>query len=330
MIRAAYLLDEAIDDDEVKRTRCAIEGFNIHDCIAAIYRAVGWRAKYFYVALRQCSETMESGRLFCLLSALAKGGNECLTRKRYALNVVLDLVDPEASPSVSASCQAPLPAAVALLSLPPEGDRAGGRAGGGAGGGAGGCDVDGLGGPLGRAEARLRACADRYLDEYKDGAFRAAFMEPVKVYTRASGGGDLEVGNATVHAANAYAAVLLATLGVQLPIQPFLDDDHAVGRRAFLAAARLCPAYQAALDALARPENFGKDAASLPACRGVQLPKTARQPEGFIFDGLRPRALADAAVDPTEPNRARREELAPYLDRCAPRDLPRPRWPHGA
>ena len=42
-------------------------------------------------------------------------------------------------------------------------------------------------------------------------------MEPAKLYFYANGGGELDAGNATVHAGNCYAAVVMATLGVSIP-----------------------------------------------------------------------------------------------------------------
>ena len=50
-------------------------------------------------------------------------------------------------------------------------------------------------------------------------------MEPVKLYERATGGDECRIGNSQVHGSNAYASVLLSTLGIQLPFAPYLDDD---------------------------------------------------------------------------------------------------------
>jgi len=109
IIRKAYDITDKVDDAEVRRHKCVIEGMVIHKCVTAIHREVrsvlctalrcpnttgqpasmlrhqllrptgasssqvGWRAKYFHCALRMCFETMEPGRLVVLLAAMTKG-----------------------------------------------------------------------------------------------------------------------------------------------------------------------------------------------------------------------------------------------------------------
>ena len=72
-IRMAYSLDTAdVDDCAVKQWNCVVEGFAIFEKVKAIYDGIGWRSKYFHVALRECFERMEPGQLLVLLSALSK------------------------------------------------------------------------------------------------------------------------------------------------------------------------------------------------------------------------------------------------------------------
>jgi hypothetical protein len=311
MIRKAYDQPDAPEED-LKTLKCVVEGMTIYDCMVAIHNNIAWRAPYYYAALRECYQIMDGGQLIQLLAAMTKGGNECIGRKRYAFSTLMDLVDPfrEAGPFCEDGSDE-LPPVPVSLSPPFAGASA---------------SLEGLSAlqsngspplvatqphPVARARAALWTRAEGFLDEYKENAFKAAFMEPVKVYVRCTGGKDLEVGNAQVHGANTYAAVLLSTLGVQLPLQPFLDDAHAHGRRCFLAVEST--EYHAALRALASPENFGRDSIMMKECKGFRIAK--KIPEVFVFEGSTPRCISNAAVDPDEQSAPKRAALAPYLER---------------
>lgn len=62
------------------------------------------------------------------------------------------------------------------------------------------------------------------IDEIKDYAFKAIFLEPTKMYFRAVNDHTME-GDVDVHGSNTYLAILLATLGVKLSRSPLLDDE---------------------------------------------------------------------------------------------------------
>lgn len=62
------------------------------------------------------------------------------------------------------------------------------------------------------------------IDELKDCAFRAVFLEPTKVYFRAVGDYTME-GDVEVHGSNVYLAILLACLGIKLSRSPLLNDE---------------------------------------------------------------------------------------------------------
>ena len=135
-----------------------------------------------------------------------------------------------------------------------------------------------------------------------------------------------------------FAALLLSTLGVQLPMHPFLDDTHAHGRRAFLRAAapaalgdpcrsggdssESSDAFARVVAELAQPANLGRDGRAVArralgadafrrllgggggTGRGggggggeAAAALAAAAPEElFIFEGITPRQLANAAV----------------------------------
>jgi hypothetical protein len=174
---------------------------------------------------------MEPGRLFVLLAAMTKGGHECLTRKRYAFSALMDIIDPEAEGSAKASAGA----AGASDDATASGGGGGSVSGGGgvcasASGGSD-CGSDGSVEDAAVAQARcaVQCAAKKYLDDYKEKAFKAALIEPLKLYVAARGGGEVDVGNAVVHGGNTFSALLVSTLAIQLPMHPYLDDNHANG-----------------------------------------------------------------------------------------------------
>jgi len=289
MIRKAYHLEDkaAQTDAAIQLLPCAIESTGIFASVVAIHSHVGWRAKYYHAALRECFASMEDGQLFALLAALTKGGNECIGRKRYAFNTLMDLVDPTHRNNDGSDQRGNESDVESARSSP-------------------------LTDVMEQAASNICAAVEKWLDAYKDTAFRAAFLEPVACYARATGGGDLEAGNAFVHGANTYSAILLSTLGIQLPMQPFLEDAHVHGRRPFLRTAAACPTFAAALTSLSLPENWGREGRAVRACANAFVPLEARVAESFIFPGDTPRRLANAAVDPSPAAAAERRELAPY------------------
>ena len=110
---------------------------------------------------------MEAGRLLVLLAALTKGGHECLGRKRYAFASLMELAASLLLDAAGGGLPPPKPP-----SPPPSAVAASARV--------------------------VREAAEAFLDDYKEQAFAAAFLEPLQVLVRATGGGDLEAGNATV------------------------------------------------------------------------------------------------------------------------------------
>ncbi len=74
------------------------------------------------------------------------------------------------------------------------------------------------------------------------------------------------------------------------------------GREAFLESCEKSATFRAALDALSEPANFGRAALAVQACRGVKLASEEAASEDFLFDGDTPRAIANAAVDPSPAN----------------------------
>lgn len=173
--------------------------------------------------------------------------------------------------------------------------------------------------PVRRLSAATRMIweyTELYLDTYKDNCFKAGFIEPVKVYYNTNHSGDaLKIGNAVVHSANVWGALLLSTLGIQLPMQPYLDDDSDHGRIDFLGAKMMeNEDFRAAMEALALSENLGKDCNTVRECK-ISSSVPSLSSGAFPFNCKTPREIANAAVDGSRGNQKRREAVAPYLER---------------
>ena len=157
---------------------------------------------------------------------------------------------------------------------------------------------------------------EQWLDDHKLAAFKTTFVEPALLYFSAISA-ERHLINTIVHGRNLYAAVLMSTLGVQLPVAPFLDDNHRWGWVPFLRVAKADPDFKSALDVLWKPENLGKDRVTLPPCKNVKsVPSEVRPPDKtFIWDDqeMTPRTLANAALDMSASNKDRRDELSEYL-----------------
>jgi len=153
-----------------------------------------------------------------------------------------------------------------------------------------------------------------FLDDYKLKVFKAVFLEPSKVYYRAIDRIDHAI-FADVHAANVYAAILLATLGVQLPVLPYFDDDEDWGRVSFLRVAARNLQYRNALRALWSLDNLGKSSEKLAECSNFDIPNEERELEGsFFLPGRIPREIANSALDESLGSKPLRQELAQYLN----------------
>eukprot|EP00927_Polykrikos_kofoidii_P038851 TRINITY_DN33295_c1_g1_i1.p1 TRINITY_DN33295_c1_g1~~TRINITY_DN33295_c1_g1_i1.p1 ORF type:complete len:578 (-),score=71.32 TRINITY_DN33295_c1_g1_i1:49-1782(-) len=149
-----------------------------------------------------------------------------------------------------------------------------------------------------------------FVDDWKDRALRTVFVEPTKMYYFACGETEL-LENVEVHGSSMYVAVLLSTLGVRCPWQPFMLDTP-ISCVSFLDCLDPEP-----LRALWSPENFGKSFLSVPECSAPTVRTTLpNHYSNFIFDGRQPWQAANHAVEPsTVPER--REKLRPYLEQFA-------------
>ena len=166
-----------------------------------------------------------------------------------------------------------------------------------------------------RARVRLLLACEGVVEELKNDAIAAVFLEPTKAYFRAVGDATME-GDVDVHGANVYLSLLAACLGVRASRPPY-TADRCVGVADVLAAGlvasasanaaapragggRALPATVEALPSLWSPSNGGGawEAVSVPLApprrlgsREVRLGVRARQ-RASVFTWWTPEADA--------------------------------------
>lgn len=76
---------------------------------------------------------------------------------------------------------------------------------------------------MSRAARIVYECLLDYLDEHKIRAFKSAFVEPTKLLIDRMYD-TVRRDDVEVHGSNAYATMLLACLGVRLPVFPYFRE----------------------------------------------------------------------------------------------------------
>eukprot|EP00929_Paragymnodinium_shiwhaense_P027409 TRINITY_DN16096_c0_g1_i1.p1 TRINITY_DN16096_c0_g1~~TRINITY_DN16096_c0_g1_i1.p1 ORF type:complete len:477 (+),score=82.14 TRINITY_DN16096_c0_g1_i1:436-1866(+) len=150
-----------------------------------------------------------------------------------------------------------------------------------------------------------------FVDDIKDKALNTVFNQPTKMYYAASDLPELAL-NVDVHGSSVYIAILMSTLGVRCPRQPFLLDTLPISCVSFLDALD-----REQLRQLWLPENLGKP---YEAVLKGEAPRVTCQVNNhmssFIFNGRQPWQIANNAVD-KDCLKERREKLSPYLEQFA-------------
>jgi hypothetical protein len=112
-----------------------------------------------------------------------------------------------------------------------------------------------------RATAHLGEFFEYWLDAFKGKSLHAAFLEPTKLYFDRIGDYVMR-DDVDVHGINTYNAVLLATLGIQVPGGNFWEDEPK-GMCEFLGVRD--QAFQRALAAMQTKETFGQKHTAIKA-----------------------------------------------------------------
>eukprot|EP00551_Chaetoceros_affinis_P005378 CAMPEP_0203665706 /NCGR_PEP_ID=MMETSP0090-20130426/2873_1 /ASSEMBLY_ACC=CAM_ASM_001088 /TAXON_ID=426623 /ORGANISM="Chaetoceros affinis, Strain CCMP159" /LENGTH=483 /DNA_ID=CAMNT_0050529353 /DNA_START=33 /DNA_END=1484 /DNA_ORIENTATION=- len=174
-------------------------GGNFYDgCIALYHSLPEWQRPLFHGALREMCQPSNISRdrthLQITCGLILRGSRECNARKQEVFfNVIQRSIRGENHPSDSAIHTAGNPSTSSEQQIEYH-------------------------------KMKLFAAAMTPIDELKDCAFRAIFLEPTKMYFRAVGDQTME-GDTEVHGSNVYLAILLSCLSIKLSRSPLLSDE---------------------------------------------------------------------------------------------------------
>mmetsp|Transcript_9070 Transcript_9070/g.15545 ORF Transcript_9070/g.15545 Transcript_9070/m.15545 type:complete len:865 (+) Transcript_9070:125-2719(+) len=165
------------------------------------------------------------------------------------------------------------------------------------------------------AFAHVLQCLEDFLDDHKERAFKASFMEPTRLYFDLVGD-SCQRDHVNVHGLNWYLAFLHSALGVQVPLLPEYNDPHVMGFADFWKALE-DEAWQCFSD----PVHFGADFEGISKLKqhGRRLLKQnvprCQFPAGHATRS--PKQFGNDAVNPAHECSSRRCELAIYAERFA-------------
>ena len=167
-----------------------LHGCNIFQAVKNLYNTLGWRQPYMTAAFRRLQLFENADTVMAKLSEICDRAPRCSSAKRQAFNIL-----------IAAACDKSKSSGKASIVVA--------------------ADLDSKEGAL----IRFHECIEDYLDDHKERAFKSSFMEPARFYYHAIGdesGRD----HVNVHGLNWHLVLLLATMGVQLPLLPELSDPH--------------------------------------------------------------------------------------------------------
>jgi hypothetical protein len=264
-------------DDLATEQECMVWEIPVFHRVCRVYSELeDWRVKYLFLALRELENKLDSGTLVSLLADLAKAGNECLGRKRIAFHMILDVVDPTRDW---------------------------------------GNKTDESKDDLGNSLRVIQDFMRNYIDQFKLKAFRTAFLEPATACLAAMDEAQSILDSVNVHGFSVYSTILIATVGVRVPMIGWIDDpDCELGCVDFLHYAKNSSKMQLFLEDLKKPENFGKGYQAIHG-HSFKLPRKVQGPENlFLFPGKTPREIAHYAARDNSSDSNRRILLAAYLE----------------
>ena len=169
------------------------------------------------------------------------------------------------------------------------------------------------------AVEHCRRCFEDWLDEHKEGAFNAAFIEPSRLYFHSMGD---TMGLETVrqHGINWYLVLLHAGLGATVPFLPDFNDQFCIGHADFWEGLD-----EAAWRVFSDPSTFGREFPGLPALRSIAFGSGGMVRDGSLhtqfprgWQSEHPRDLAKLIGDEKSKRAATlRRALAIYVERFA-------------
>lgn len=165
------------------------------------------------------------------------------------------------------------------------------------------------------AFAHVLRCMEDFLDDHKERAFKASFMEPTRFYFDLVGDA-CQRDHVNVHGLNWYLALLHSALGVQVPLLPEYNDPHVMGFADFWKALE-----DEAWECFSDPAHFGADFEGIPKLREYRrrlLRQNVPRCQFPIGHATRtPKQFGNDVVNPAHHCSTRRRELAIYAERFA-------------
>ncbi len=312
---------------------CLLGGYHLTHDIRELCSSMGWRSKFVHAALVELTDREESSGLIGVLSLLARGGRECQARRMMAFSTLLQRVsslirDEEREEVVGGkeNVEEESGGGSDIVITDSELAKQEKEADDGDGERQRDADADADGGdsklpptpaPLPVESFRIvRQFLVDYVEQHKFLAFKSAFLEPTRlVFDRMQD--NVMRDDVEVHGSNVYACVVMATLGVCLPLSPFLDDEPKACCN-FLDSTGLEQCFQDMLS----PETFGRDFPLIASCRGLPraqaratFSKVVRN--RLVVEGSSAKQIGNEAARPGDANASNRQRLAPYLHRFA-------------
>jgi len=249
-----------VSPQEAQVTICPITGQHVCFRLCDWYLAIaGWRQPFLHFSLALLWYCETSDRLLLRLVNLLESLKLCLSVQLLSFGELVQYAYSLGCPTVKASEDCENKEKVSDLTA-----------------------TEGLE----AAKRALHLKFEDYVDLHKENAFRSAFLQPAMfAFSRFAIREDGERGQASVevHAINSYAALLAATLQIQLPFTPMWGDRH---HNAGLLEFWDCGAdsvMDLAWTEFSKPENFGTGFLAITSLSDIKGSTT--QPNGF-FGGL--------------------------------------------
>jgi len=227
VIMKAYSLPSERD---ALRQKCLICDQVIYPVLTALWSTFKWRRPYMTLGMQYWLHLGDKDSIIAKLSEVTERGSRCLSVKRLAFDSVVKHADH-----------------LLWIKRAENEKKAGGDKGG----------LDSKAGSdsmtLHEAKAKCKSIFEEYIDQHKLMAFDSAFREPLACYYT-----DIDrtfyIKDFNNHGLNWWLAGIMCSIGMQMPIIPFLNDTGSGGHCAFWGASgtnKIWNEYK-------KKENFGR------------------------------------------------------------------------
>jgi len=236
LIKKAFRLK---DDGKARAKKCLLTNYNIMQMLKNVSTFLKWRKPYFTLALQYWLHLASADAIVAKIMELVDRSSRCESAKRLGFDMAIRY----ASELVRHSKKCGEQRKDIGRELEGFADEA--------------KEKDST--QLLDAKIRCRAIFEDYVDLHKRLAFRTAFSEPSNGYYKANRN-NWGMGGYEVHGLNWWLAGLMSTVGLQLPILPYLSDYAPCGLVNFWHAK----GGEAMWKELKKQENFGKSITHIP------------------------------------------------------------------